>query len=53
MKNVVVRKMKDDENKINLSSFIFRMSLFLSCATLSKPTLLALCWSSSRIKAKP
>ena len=29
--------MKHDENKINLSSFLFPMLLFLPFATLSKP----------------
>ena len=43
-----MRKMKHDENKINLSSVLFPMSLFLPFATLSKPILLTLCWSSSR-----
>ena len=39
---------KHDENKINLSPFLFPMSLFLPLATLSKPILLRLCLSSSR-----
>ena len=44
-----MRKMKHDENKINLSPFLFPMSLFFApFATLSKPILLTLCWYSSR-----
>ena len=37
-----MRKMKHDQNKINLSPFLFPMSLFLPFATLSKPILLTL-----------
>ena len=43
-----MRKKKHDENKIDLSPFLYPMSLFLPFATMSKPILLTLCWSSSR-----
>ena len=40
--------MKHDQNKINLGPILFPMSFLLSFASLGKPILLTLCWSTSR-----